>query len=77
MGIFLYDDLVADAGAFLRSVCRFLGVAEDFPCTLGSREMSGRYDEMEPATRQMLIEAYRGEVTEFFRLIGRELPWLE
>jgi hypothetical protein len=77
MGIFLYDDLVADAGAFIRAVYRFLGVDESFACNLGSREMSGRYEEMDAATRQMLIDFYREEVTEFSRLIGRELPWLD
>jgi len=76
-GVFLYDDLVADPAAFIRSIYRFLGVEETFAPTLGQREFAGRYPAMDPATRAMLADFYRGEVGEFFRLIGRELPWLD
>ncbi len=77
MGIFLYDDLVADAAAFIRSIYRFIGVDETFPCKLGSREFQGKYEPMDAATRQRVADFYRDEVAEFSRLIGRTLPWLE
>jgi len=76
-GVFLYDDLLADPAAFIRSIYRFLGVDEGFEPDLGRREFAGRYEPMDPATREMLVDFYRDEVAEFFRLIGRELPWFE
>ncbi len=77
MGIFLHDDLKADPAAFIRSVYRFLGVDESFPCKVESREYAGHYQPMDPATRAMLADFYRDEIAEFFRLIRRTLPWLE
>ena len=77
MGVFLYDDLNADPKAFIASIYRFLDVDDAFVGNIGRRENARQYERMDEATRHTILEFYRDEMQEFFRLIGRELPWLE
>ena len=77
MGVFLYDDLVADPDAFLASAYRFLGVDHSFKGKVGNRENERKYQSMPDDVRRMVLEFYRPEIEMFYKLIGRELNWLE
>ena len=76
MGIFLYDDLVADPKGFMASIYRFLGVDDSFVGNFGERTGGRKYKKMDPDTRRMALELYEREIREFFTLIDRELDWL-
>ena len=78
MGVFLFDDLVADPAAFISSVYRFLGVDDTFVGALGGSMNRRRYEPMSEETRRTVLDYYRGEIREFSALIGRDLShWLE
>jgi hypothetical protein len=77
MGVFVYDDLVADPQAFMASIYRFIGVDDTFVGNVERRENSRQYRAMEQDTRQMLLAYYRDEIEGFFGQIGRKLPWLK
>jgi len=77
MGVFLYDDLVADPTAFISSIYRFLGVDDTFEGNITNREHAREYEPMSEKTREMLLDFYQDEIEEFSELIGRELPWLD
>jgi hypothetical protein len=77
MGVFLYDDLVADPEAFIKSVYRFIGVDDTFVGQLGRRENAREYEDMPGPIRNLLREAYREEIEDFCRQIDRQLPWLD
>ncbi len=76
MGVFLYDDLVADPKAFLVSAYRFLGVDESFVAKLESRENARQYDPMPDEERRFALDFYRDEIERFYELIDRRLDWL-
>ena len=78
MGVFLYDDMAADPGAFIASVYRFLGVDDTFVPRIEKRENPGKYEPIDPANRRLALEFFEPEIREFSKLIGRDLDhWLE
>ena len=77
MGVFLFEDLVADAQGFMASVYRFVGIDDTFVGNLEQRENARRHEPLDDGRRRMMLESYRGEIEEFFGLIGRRLDWLD
>ncbi len=78
MGVFLFDDLVADPVALSSSVYRFLGVDDTFVGNVASNPNRRFYESMSDGTRRMVLDHYREDIQEFSGLIGRGLSrWLE
>jgi hypothetical protein len=77
LGVFLQDDVRADAGALVAAVYRFLGVDEAFRPELEREVNVGRRPPLPPDVRAWLVDEYRDEIERFAEMIGRDLSaWL-
>ena len=82
--VMLYDDLLDDRDAFLRSFFRFLGVDEDFCCDIAPETVNPDpplldHERWFPAElRQELIAAFREDIEELQEMLDRDLShWLD
>ncbi|MDP6440003.1 MAG: hypothetical protein QGH74_10240, partial [Candidatus Brocadiia bacterium] len=77
MGVFLFDDLVADPATFCASLYRFLGVDDTFVGNVANNPNRRTYEPMSDGARRMVLDHYGDEIREFSDLIGRDLShWL-
>lgn len=77
LGVFFHDDIKRDAVGFVRSVCRFLGVSDDYTPSLQKASNPGSYEPLRPETRKMLVELYRPDIERLQGLVGRDLSaWM-
>lgn len=77
IGVFFYDDILADPLAFARRIYRFVGIDDTFAPATDKYVNRGSYTPMPAQIRQMLIDTYRDDIEQFQAMTGRDLSaWL-
>lgn len=78
MGVYFYDDILNDPAGLLRDVYRYIGVDDTFVPDVSRKIHTGNYDAIPLETKEMLIDFYRDEISNFSAMTGRDLShWLK
>jgi hypothetical protein len=78
MGVYFYDDLIADPDDLARRLYQFIGVDPDFRPLTGHTVKGGNYDSMPHADRALAASYYREQILRFSEMTGRDLThWLD